>query len=81
MVDKCLYIKNCNSGAKWPSRITNESLTRTIIILSVHVGVTKGGKRRIVGDVEYDVASAKASYITPVPCGVGPMTVGGYKSP
>ena len=27
------------------------------------------------GDVEYDVATQKAAYITPVPGGVGPMTV------
>lgn len=39
-------------------------------------GITSDGKRQVVGDVEYDVARAKASYITPVPGGVGPMTVG-----
>jgi methylenetetrahydrofolate dehydrogenase (NADP+)/methenyltetrahydrofolate cyclohydrolase len=30
---------------------------------------------RLLGDVEFDAVSAKASYITPVPGGVGPMTV------
>jgi methylenetetrahydrofolate dehydrogenase (NADP+) / methenyltetrahydrofolate cyclohydrolase len=30
---------------------------------------------KLVGDVEYDVAIQKAAYITPVPGGVGPMTV------
>ena len=30
---------------------------------------------RLVGDVEFDTVSAKASHITPVPGGVGPMTV------
>ena len=30
---------------------------------------------QIYGDVEFDAASARASYITPVPGGVGPMTV------
>lgn len=29
----------------------------------------------MVGDVEYEAASKNASYITPVPGGVGPMTV------
>ncbi len=29
----------------------------------------------LLGDIEYDEASTKASYITPVPGGVGPMTV------
>lgn len=37
--------------------------------------MTTSGKRKVVGDVEYEVARAKASYITPVPGGVGPMTV------
>jgi methylenetetrahydrofolate dehydrogenase (NADP+)/methenyltetrahydrofolate cyclohydrolase/formyltetrahydrofolate synthetase len=30
---------------------------------------------RLVGDVDFEAASARASYITPVPGGVGPMTV------
>ena len=30
---------------------------------------------RIVGDVDFDEVSRKASYITPVPGGVGPMTI------
>ncbi len=29
----------------------------------------------MVGDVEYDGCEKKASYITPVPGGVGPMTI------
>jgi len=32
-------------------------------------------KRKTVGDVEYDAAAERAGYITPVPGGVGPMTV------
>jgi len=30
---------------------------------------------RLVGDVDFEKVSRKASYITPVPGGVGPMTV------
>merc|ERR1719321_2306279 len=30
---------------------------------------------RLVGDVQYEQAAARASFITPVPGGVGPMTV------
>jgi methylenetetrahydrofolate dehydrogenase (NADP+)/methenyltetrahydrofolate cyclohydrolase len=33
------------------------------------------GKTRLVGDVDFDEASAHASQITPVPGGVGPMTI------
>ena len=39
----------------------------------IDVGINKIGER-IVGDVEFDSASQKASYITPVPGGVGPLT-------
>ncbi|KAI7040074.1 C-1-tetrahydrofolate synthase, partial [Hortaea werneckii] len=36
---------------------------------------TKRSGQRLVGDVDYDAAVEVASYITPVPGGVGPMTV------
>ncbi|KAL3285658.1 hypothetical protein HHI36_000190 [Cryptolaemus montrouzieri] len=36
---------------------------------------TKKSGQRLVGDVDYAAASKNASYITPVPGGVGPMTV------
>jgi methylenetetrahydrofolate dehydrogenase (NADP+) / methenyltetrahydrofolate cyclohydrolase len=35
----------------------------------------EGGKGKLVGDVDYAAAAAKASAITPVPGGVGPMTI------
>lgn len=39
----------------------------------IDVGINRVGEK-IVGDVEFDAASKKASYITPVPGGVGPIT-------
>ena len=36
---------------------------------------TSSGKRKLIGDVDFKSVSKKASYITPVPGGVGPMTV------
>ncbi|MCC2095400.1 MAG: bifunctional methylenetetrahydrofolate dehydrogenase/methenyltetrahydrofolate cyclohydrolase, partial [Hyphomicrobiales bacterium] len=40
-------------------------------------GLTKDGKpkTRLVGDVAYAEAAARAAAITPVPGGVGPMTI------
>ncbi|HAJ56965.1 MAG TPA: bifunctional 5,10-methylene-tetrahydrofolate dehydrogenase/5,10-methylene-tetrahydrofolate cyclohydrolase [Candidatus Omnitrophica bacterium] len=38
------------------------------------VGINRAGGR-IVGDVEFDEAQKRAAYITPVPGGVGPLTV------
>ena len=35
---------------------------------------TKSGYR-LVGDVDFDDVKSKASYVTPVPGGVGPMTI------
>lgn len=37
--------------------------------------LTKITNTRLVGDVDYDQAKLVAKYITPVPGGVGPMTV------
>jgi len=39
----------------------------------IDVGINKVGEK-IVGDVDFDAASRRASYITPVPGGVGPLT-------
>ena len=41
----------------------------------VDVGINRLPDGRLVGDVDFDTVSKKASYITPVPGGVGPMTI------
>ena len=41
----------------------------------IDVGINRLPNGKLVGDVEFSVASEKASYITPVPGGVGPMTI------
>jgi methylenetetrahydrofolate dehydrogenase (NADP+) / methenyltetrahydrofolate cyclohydrolase len=41
----------------------------------IDVGINRLPDGRLVGDVEFDGVAAKASFITPVPGGVGPMTV------
>jgi methylenetetrahydrofolate dehydrogenase (NADP+) / methenyltetrahydrofolate cyclohydrolase len=46
--------------------------TRAVVI---DVGINRLPNGRLVGDVDYEGVAAKASYITPVPGGVGPMTV------
>lgn len=40
----------------------------------IDVGINKSGKK-LYGDVEFEKAKLKASYITPVPGGIGPLTV------
>ncbi len=41
----------------------------------VDVGINRLEDGRLVGDVHFETAKEKASYITPVPGGVGPMTI------
>ena len=41
----------------------------------IDVGINRLESGKVVGDVDFDAASARASDITPVPGGVGPMTV------
>lgn len=41
----------------------------------IDVGINRNADGKLTGDVEYSVAAEKASFITPVPGGVGPMTV------
>jgi methylenetetrahydrofolate dehydrogenase (NADP+)/methenyltetrahydrofolate cyclohydrolase len=39
------------------------------------VGINRDGAGKMVGDVEYDRAAERAGWITPVPGGLGPMTI------
>ncbi len=55
-----------------PALIKGEWIKKGAIVIDV--GINQVGDK-IVGDVEFDAAKAKASFITPVPGGVGPVTV------
>ena len=41
----------------------------------IDVGINRLDNGTLVGDVQYDIAAQNASFITPVPGGVGPMTI------
>jgi len=41
----------------------------------IDVGINRGADGKLCGDVEFAPAAARAAFITPVPGGVGPMTV------
>ena len=41
----------------------------------IDVGINRVGDKKLVGDVDFAAASERASAITPVPGGVGPMTI------
>ncbi len=56
-----------------PGFIPGEWIKPGAVVLDVGINRLPSGK--VVGDVNFEVASQRASYITPVPGGVGPMTV------
>lgn len=41
----------------------------------IDVGINRNEAGKLVGDIDFDMAKEKAAWITPVPGGVGPMTV------
>ena len=44
-------------------------------VVVIDVGINRGEDGKLCGDVDFENVSQKASYITPVPGGVGPMTI------
>ncbi len=60
-----------------PEFITGDYIREGAVVIDVGVNRLPGdgGKDRLVGDVDFASASEKASAITPVPGGVGPMTI------
>ena len=47
----------------------------TVIDVGINTAVSPDGRSRVIGDVDYAAVSAVAGAITPVPGGVGPMTI------
>lgn len=52
--------------------VTSDMIKQGVVIIDVGINRTETG---LVGDVDYERVFNKASYITPVPGGVGPMTI------
>ncbi len=58
-----------------PGLLTSNMVKDGVVVIDV--GINKLDSGKLVGDCEYDEISKKASWITPVPGGVGPMTISG----
>lgn len=56
-----------------PRFVTADMVADGAVVIDVGIHRTEDGK--LCGDVDFDPVSAKASYISPVPGGVGPMTI------
>jgi methylenetetrahydrofolate dehydrogenase (NADP+) / methenyltetrahydrofolate cyclohydrolase len=58
-----------------PGLLTADMVKEGVVVIDV--GINKLDTGKLVGDCEFDAISEKASWITPVPGGVGPMTISG----
>ena len=56
-----------------PKFITEDMVKENAIVIDV--GINRSEEGKLVGDVDFETVSKKVSYITPVPGGVGPMTI------
>lgn len=67
------------AASGWPNTITTEMVKPSAVVIDVGVNrvedASKKNGYRLVGDVDFDGVSTIASHITPVPGGVGPMTI------
>ncbi|XP_071470443.1 bifunctional methylenetetrahydrofolate dehydrogenase/cyclohydrolase 2, mitochondrial isoform X2 [Marmota flaviventris] len=61
-----------------PKLITSDMVKEGAAVIDVGINYVHDlvtGKTKLVGDVDFEAVKEKASFITPVPGGVGPMTV------
>jgi methylenetetrahydrofolate dehydrogenase (NADP+)/methenyltetrahydrofolate cyclohydrolase len=61
-----------------PKTITADMVKQGVVVIDVgvnRIGKTPEGKAILAGDVDFDSVQEKAAAITPVPGGVGPMTI------
>ncbi len=61
-----------------PKMVTADMVKEGVVVIDVgvnRVGKTADGKAILAGDVDFEGLKEKASFITPVPGGVGPMTI------
>lgn len=56
-----------------PKFVTEDMIKEGAVVIDV--GINRNEEGKLVGDVDFENVEKKASYITPVPGGVGPMTI------
>ena len=61
------------AGVGKPNVVPGDWVKEGAIVIDV--GINRGADGKLCGDVDFAAASARASWITPVPGGVGPMTI------
>lgn len=67
------------AASGWPNTVTADMVKDGAVVIDVGVNRVEDATRergyRLVGDVDFEAVKEKASMITPVPGGVGPMTI------
>lgn len=72
----CEFTKKADvlvSAVGKPNLITADMIKENAVVIDVAINRLESGK--LCGDVDFEAVKEKASYITPVPGGVGPMTI------
>lgn len=71
----CDFTKNADvviTAVGKPGFITEDMIKNDAVVIDVGISRVNG---KVVGDVDFAAVAKKAAYITPVPGGVGPMTI------
>ncbi|MDJ0622083.1 MAG: bifunctional methylenetetrahydrofolate dehydrogenase/methenyltetrahydrofolate cyclohydrolase FolD [Desulfocapsaceae bacterium] len=78
MAEHCRRADIIIAAAGVAKLVTADMVKDGVAIMDVgvnRIGVTESGKAKLAGDVDFESVKEKASVITPVPGGVGPMTI------
>ena len=75
--DLCLSSDIIIAAIGKPNFVKKEWVKENAVIIDVGINIIEdnNGLRKIVGDVDYEDVIKKVSFISPVPGGVGPMTI------
>ncbi len=74
--DLSFYTKNADLiiPAVWIAKFLKADMVKEGVMI-IDVGINRDENGKLCGDVDFENVSKKSSYITPVPGGVGPMTI------
>ncbi len=70
--EKCLQADIIVAAVGRPHTVTSDMVKEGAVVIDVGVNRVDG---KLIGDVDFDEIKENASFITPVPGGVGPMTI------
>ena len=76
LADHCRQADILVAAVGQPRLITADMVKPGAAVIDVGINrIDEGGKSRLVGDVDFDAVKSVAGWISPVPGGVGPLTV------